>query len=430
MPLVNDEDLAEPLRLCDRSLRAVGNDLIADGRLADVLRRVAAFGLTLVRLDVRQESARHTEAVDAIARHLGLGSYAELDRRAARRFPAQHPVSQERRLAARRPAAGCRGRRRPRHVSAMLAADPARVARRLRHHAGRPRLGRARGRAAAARSRHRAAAAGGPAVRDRPRSARRRRRDERAAVDSLVPRPRHARRGPAGSDGRLLRFGQGDRPAGRGLGALQGAGDRSSRRAAITTCRSRSSTAAAAASAAAAGPTYLAIQSQPPGSVDGTLRVTEQGEMIQAKFGLPGIAVRTLEVYTTATLEATLASAARRSIRAGAPRWSGSPARRATGFRRTVYDDPRFLRYFSAATPEAELDALHIGSRPARRERRRRPADPARDSLAVRLDADPAAARVVARRRRNARRRRARTRTATSAARCTGSGRSSARRSI
>ena len=54
------------------------------------------------------------------------------------------------------------------------------------------------------------------------------------------------------------------------------------------------------------GPTWLAIQSQPPGSVDGTLRVTEQGEMIQAKFGLPGIALRTLEVYTTATLEATL----------------------------------------------------------------------------------------------------------------------------
>src|SRR5262249_3245122 len=54
------------------------------------------------------------------------------------------------------------------------------------------------------------------------------------------------------------------------------------------------------------GPTYLAIQSQPPGSVDGTIRVTEQGEMIQAKFGLEDIAVRTLEVYTTATLDATL----------------------------------------------------------------------------------------------------------------------------
>jgi phosphoenolpyruvate carboxylase len=114
------------------------------------------------------------------------------------------------------------------------------------------------------------------------------------------------------------------------------------------------------------GPTYLAIQSQPPGSVDGTLRVTEQGEMIQAKFGLPGIAVRTLEVYMTATLEATLSKP-----RGVDQEWRATMERVAAaaraGFRRTVYDDPRFLRYFSAATPEAELDALHIGSRPARR---------------------------------------------------------------
>ena len=53
-------DLAEPLQLCYRSLVETGNRLIADGRLTDVLRRVAAFGLTLVRLDIRQDSARHT----------------------------------------------------------------------------------------------------------------------------------------------------------------------------------------------------------------------------------------------------------------------------------------------------------------------------------------------------------------------------------
>src|SRR5262249_48096656 len=47
------------------------------------------------------------------------------------------------------------------------------------------------------------------------------------------------------------------------------------------------------------GPTYLALQSQPSGSIDGTVRVTEQGEMIQALFGLPGIATRTMEVYTS-----------------------------------------------------------------------------------------------------------------------------------
>jgi phosphoenolpyruvate carboxylase len=88
--------------------------------------------------------------------------------------------------------------------------------------------------------------------------------------------------------------------------------------------------------------------------------------MIQAKFGLPGIALRTLEVYTTATLEATLAipSPLDPPFRATMERVAGA-ARDA--FRQTVYDDPRFPSYFRAATPVAELDALHIGSRPARR---------------------------------------------------------------
>src|SRR4030095_95681 len=101
------------------------------------------------------------------------------------------------------------------------------------------------------------------------------------------------------------------------------------------------------------GPTYLAIQSQPPGSVDGTLRVTEQGEMIQAKFGLPGIAMRTLEVYTSATLDAMLdpALAPRPEWREAMDRLSAS-ARDA--FRDVVYGDAAFPRYFRAVTPEAE----------------------------------------------------------------------------
>jgi phosphoenolpyruvate carboxylase len=114
------------------------------------------------------------------------------------------------------------------------------------------------------------------------------------------------------------------------------------------------------------GPTALAIQSQPPGTIDGTLRVTEQGEMIQARFGLPGIALRTLQVYTSATLDAMLA--APRPVDA---RWrdtmDGIAASAERSFRSVVHDDPRFLRHFHAATPEAELDGLHIGSRPARR---------------------------------------------------------------
>ncbi len=73
------------------------------------------------------------------------------------------------------------------------------------------------------------------------------------------------------------------------------------------------------------GPTHLAILSQPAGSIDGTLRVTEQGEMLQSLFGLPDIALRTLEVYTSGTLEAWLAPAP--PPRPGVARLHGSPAR-------------------------------------------------------------------------------------------------------
>ncbi|MFN7145212.1 MAG: phosphoenolpyruvate carboxylase, partial [Myxococcota bacterium] len=77
--LLDEAELLAPLHLCRDSLRAVGNDALADGRLRDLLWRVATFGLSLVRLDLRQESGRHTEALDAVTRAVGLGSYADWD---------------------------------------------------------------------------------------------------------------------------------------------------------------------------------------------------------------------------------------------------------------------------------------------------------------------------------------------------------------
>ena len=115
------------------------------------------------------------------------------------------------------------------------------------------------------------------------------------------------------------------------------------------------------------GPTHLAIQSQPPGSIDGTLRVTEQGEMLQALFGLPDIAVRTMDLYTTGTLEAWLTP-----TRSPSPEWRDCMERLAAdasaSYRQMVYTDPRFIEYFHTSTPEAEIGDLNIGSRPARRD--------------------------------------------------------------
>jgi len=67
----------EPLELCYRSLCACGDRPIADGSLLDFMRQVSTFGLSLVRLDIRQESDRHTDVLDAITQHLEIGSYKE-----------------------------------------------------------------------------------------------------------------------------------------------------------------------------------------------------------------------------------------------------------------------------------------------------------------------------------------------------------------
>jgi len=114
------------------------------------------------------------------------------------------------------------------------------------------------------------------------------------------------------------------------------------------------------------GPTYHALQSQPSGSIDGTLRVTEQGEMIQALFGLPDIALRTMEVYTTGTLESWLLPSP-----PPAAEWRECMDRLSADacelYRGYVYEHPSFLDYFGTSTPGPELEALTIGSRPARR---------------------------------------------------------------
>ncbi|KAF0898975.1 hypothetical protein E2562_012669 [Oryza meyeriana var. granulata] len=73
------DQLLEPLLLCYQSLQSCGSSVLADGRLADLIRRVATFGMVLMKLDVRQESGRHTETLDAVTSYLDLGVYSEWD---------------------------------------------------------------------------------------------------------------------------------------------------------------------------------------------------------------------------------------------------------------------------------------------------------------------------------------------------------------
>ena len=74
-PIIKSGDLMTPMKVIYDSLVQTGFELVADGLVSDIIRRIAVFGMTLVPLDIREESTRHTLALDAITRHLGIGSY-------------------------------------------------------------------------------------------------------------------------------------------------------------------------------------------------------------------------------------------------------------------------------------------------------------------------------------------------------------------
>jgi phosphoenolpyruvate carboxylase len=117
------------------------------------------------------------------------------------------------------------------------------------------------------------------------------------------------------------------------------------------------------------GPTYQAILSQPPGTVDGQIRLTEQGEVIASKFGNPEIGRRNLETVVAATLEASLlphgtAPAELPVFEATMQQLSDAAM---ASYRALVYETPGFKEYFFESTPISEIAELNIGSRPASR---------------------------------------------------------------
>jgi len=302
-------ELLHPLMVCWRSLQETGNAIIAEGRLLDVIRRVHCFGVTLVRLDIRQESERHKKleqadidtfrAIEEIPEE-SLGAYV---------ITMTHDADDVLRVA--------NLQKKLRIVPLFETIDDLRRAgetltKLFNDEAYRKRInGRQEvmvGYSDSAKDAGRFAAAW----------------ELYKAQEQIVAACK-----AAGIELTLF----------HGRGGSVGRGG---------------------------GPTYLAIRSQPPGSVEGRLRVTVQGEMIQAEFGLVGIALRTLEVYTTATLDAMLTPAEdpRPDWRERIQKMADASAR---GYRRVVYQTPEFLDYFAAATPVRELGEMNIGSRPARR---------------------------------------------------------------
>ena len=115
------------------------------------------------------------------------------------------------------------------------------------------------------------------------------------------------------------------------------------------------------------GPTHAAVLAQPPGCPPGRLKLTEQGETISFKYGLPGLAERNLEAVLAATLLAAFPDVARPEPPPGARETMIALSEAAFSAYRSLVDDPGFMGFFREFTPVDELSLLALGSRPSRR---------------------------------------------------------------
>lgn len=122
------------------------------------------------------------------------------------------------------------------------------------------------------------------------------------------------------------------------------------------------------------GPIYQAILGQPPGTVKGRIRITEQGEMLSFKYGQYEIAIKNMELVVAGVAQSSIADEAIITTQVhphAPPEWIAAlerlSARAHERYRALIYQDPAFLNFFEQATPILELDWLNIGSRPPRR---------------------------------------------------------------
>lgn len=358
--LQDNRELLAPLELCHRSLHACGMGVIADGALLDSLRRAATFGLFLTRLDIRQDSGRHAAALSEITEYLGLGRYQDWDEAVRQEFlleelgnhrpllPADYQASADTaevlatcRVAAAAPAASLGS-----YVISM-AGQPSDVlaVQLLLKECGLRRPLRVVPLFETLDDLDNA----GPCI------------DRLLGLDAY----REALAGP-----QEVMIGYSDSAKDAGTLAAAWAQYRA-QEALVDICRAhgvelllfhgRGGTVGRGG-----GPAHAAILSQPPGSVAGRFRTTEQGEMIRFKFGLPGIARQNLDLYLAAVLEATLLPPP-----APEPAWREEMQRLAAdslaAYRQVVRETPAFVDYFREATPEQELGRLPLGSRPAKR---------------------------------------------------------------
>ena len=358
------EQLEQPLMLCYQSLVDCGNGIIADGRLTDILRRLGAFGLTMFKLDIRQEAAHHSATLDAITQFLGFGSYLEWDEQQRQdfllaelqsnrplitsAFPEVGDASEEakevlatfRMIAAEnRESFGAYVISMAKNPSDILAVTLLQKECRIKH-----------------------------PLRVVPLFERLNDlKDASQCMSALFSQPWY-KQYISGKHEVMIGYSDSAKDAGI-LSASWGLYQAQEELVEVfekhdielTLFHGRGGTVARGG-----GPAHKAILSQPPGSVNGSIRITEQGEVIQAKYGLPGMATATLQVYLGAVLEATLTPPPKPKAQ-WRQQMSELSRQAVTEFHDVVRHHNDFVEYFQQATPEQEIGSLKIGSRPARR---------------------------------------------------------------
>jgi phosphoenolpyruvate carboxylase len=358
--ILTREDLLKPLMLCFRSLNEVGFPHIANGPLTDTIRRIHCFGINLVPLDIRQDGDRHIQAMDELTRYLGFGNYRDWSEDERQHFlleqltdkrpllPAIWPMSDE----TAEVLATCRVvANEPREVlshyvisMAQQPSDVLIVALLLKECGMQWAM---------------------PIVPlfetldDLDRAP--------VVMEALWQLPWYQSYS-AQSQTVMIGYSDSAKDAGK-LSATWAQYKAQEKLVALAEkydvelvlFHGRGGTIGRGG-----GPVEKAMTSQPPGSVRGKIRVTEQGEMIRYKFGFPRVAFSNLSTYVAATMRATISPHA-----APAQEWrdliEDMADNSVEAYRSVVRGHEHFVPYFRSLTPEQELGLLALGSRPAKR---------------------------------------------------------------
>ena len=352
--------ILDTLKLCHRSLCSQGLEDVANGPLTDCIRRLNCFGINLVPLDIRQDGERHIKVLDELTQYLDMGSYLQWDEDQRQSFlleqlaskrpllPHDWPVSNDSRevlntcsVVAKQPKEAL-----SQYIISM-AQQPSDVL------------------AVALLLKESGMTWSMPVV---PLFETLADLDRAPSVMNRLWQMHWYQTYSHGAQTVMIGYSDSAKDAGK-LAAtwaqyktqeqLVSLADKYGVK--LVLFHGRGGTVGRGG-----GPVEKAMASQPPGSVKGVIRVTEQGEMIRYKFGRRRVAFKSLSTYVTATLMATLAPSA-------APKNEWRDLIEAMGkvsleaYRSIVRGHPDFVAYFRSLTPEQELSKLALGSRPAKR---------------------------------------------------------------